>query len=276
METVRGRVSTKWVYTHLKADAERLPRIDVLNLLSRYVGAESWESFVALQEDVASTETVAKAPQPASGSKRTKPIVLGAAIIALVFLGGLLVYGMLPEPTPKAYTLCLVDADLGFPLADAELNVTLLHEDESVQVLPILEADENGCFSMETARKSITLVIETSYYHTDTVVRTLTAGQASEIIRLKSDDFALLIDHLSRFDIEDWERRRKQLDEMFASEARIFQVNPGTERGMEMYNKEEFIDKLTVPVNSLRNIRVLETQYDKGRIVGLRFVQEDE
>ena len=32
MEVANGRVSTKWFYTHLKGENERLPRIDVLNL----------------------------------------------------------------------------------------------------------------------------------------------------------------------------------------------------------------------------------------------------
>ena len=36
METVNGRISEKWFYTHLKAANEKLPRIDMLNLLSQY------------------------------------------------------------------------------------------------------------------------------------------------------------------------------------------------------------------------------------------------
>ena len=140
----------------------------------------------------------------------------------------------------------------------------------------MIPVDDHGCFEVTTPWPSqVTLVIQGGYYLTDTIVRTLSLQQASEVLKLKADDYAMMIDIFSRSNLEDWERRRRQLDDMFADEARIFQVNPGTQRGMELYNKEEFIDKLTVPVNSLRNIRVLNTEYHNGRIVGLRFVQEE-
>jgi hypothetical protein len=45
--------------------------------------------------------------------------------------------------------------------------------------------------------------------------------------------------------------------------------------GMEMYNKEEFIDKLTMPLNSLKNIEIIETIFDGNRIKELRFKQEN-
>jgi hypothetical protein len=37
MEKVKSSVSTKWFYTHIKSSvSEKLPRIDVLDILSRY------------------------------------------------------------------------------------------------------------------------------------------------------------------------------------------------------------------------------------------------
>ena len=44
-ERINGRISEKWFYTHLKADNERLPRIDMLDLLSEYVGYDNWLDF---------------------------------------------------------------------------------------------------------------------------------------------------------------------------------------------------------------------------------------
>lgn len=44
---VNAHISEKWFYTHMKADRGKLPRIDVLNLLSKYVGYADWNDFVS-------------------------------------------------------------------------------------------------------------------------------------------------------------------------------------------------------------------------------------
>ena len=39
-------VSEKWIYTHLKPETnEKLPRKDMLDILSRYVGKSGWDEF---------------------------------------------------------------------------------------------------------------------------------------------------------------------------------------------------------------------------------------
>ncbi len=42
---VNEHISEKWFYLHMKSDNDRLPRIDVLNLLSRYAGYVDWNDF---------------------------------------------------------------------------------------------------------------------------------------------------------------------------------------------------------------------------------------
>lgn len=42
---VKGRVSEKWFYTYFKNTPEKLPRIDMLNLLSNYIGLENWNAL---------------------------------------------------------------------------------------------------------------------------------------------------------------------------------------------------------------------------------------
>ena len=45
MEKVQDQVSEKWFYTHMKKGSSRLPRLDILNMLSRYAGFDSWDDF---------------------------------------------------------------------------------------------------------------------------------------------------------------------------------------------------------------------------------------
>ena len=42
---LKSQVSEKWFYTHLKSDHSSLPRIDMLDLLSQFVGYDNWEDF---------------------------------------------------------------------------------------------------------------------------------------------------------------------------------------------------------------------------------------
>jgi hypothetical protein len=66
------------------------------------------------------------------------------------------------------------------------------------------------------------------------------------------------------------------MDEMFEEDAMIYQVmNDKRGTGMELYSKWEFIDKMTMPSQSLKNIEILSTKYIGDRIAVLRFRTSD-
>jgi hypothetical protein len=46
LQKVNAHISEKWFYTHMKSEHDALPRIDVLNLLSKYAGYADWNDFV--------------------------------------------------------------------------------------------------------------------------------------------------------------------------------------------------------------------------------------
>ena len=60
---------------------------------------------------------------------------------------------------------------------------------------------------------------------------------------------------------------------MFTDNAQIYQMYDDKEIGMELYNKTEFINKLTMPLHSLQDIEVIETVYSGNRISVLKFRQ---
>ncbi len=45
LQKVNARISEKWFYSHMKSEKSILPRIDILNLLSSYVGYANWNEF---------------------------------------------------------------------------------------------------------------------------------------------------------------------------------------------------------------------------------------
>lgn len=42
---LKTKVSEKWFYSYFKNHPDKLPRIDMLNLLSNYVGSSNWGTF---------------------------------------------------------------------------------------------------------------------------------------------------------------------------------------------------------------------------------------
>jgi cyclopropane fatty-acyl-phospholipid synthase-like methyltransferase len=81
-----------------------------------------------------------------------------------------------------------------------------------------------------------------------------------------------MIHYFSQMKVDDWEKRRSRLEKMIDDGAMIYQVFGEKDPiGMELYNKQEFIDKLTVPSGSLRNIEILDSRFKEDKICVLRF-----
>ncbi len=266
---VQGRVSEKWFYTHLKPRVnEKLPRVDMLDMLSVFVGYLNWDDFKGKHKiDPPQAETAVKTKniQPASPVRKNLSIALaGGAFILLALLAWANTANSVYD-----YQVCFLDADKKTPVIDRPIEVILLKENES----PFSKkASNDGCVNFTTEDREITFVIKAAYYQTDTIRRQLRQESTVEYIDLKTDDYALMIHLVSTGNIDDWKKRRAQLDQMFVDDAVIFQVAADGETGMEMYNKSEFINKLTMPINSLKNIKILNTEHRGDRIVKLRFM----
>jgi hypothetical protein len=254
IQKVNGRISD----THMKADNGHMPRIDILNLLSQYAGYGNWEDFKSSKGLV-------------NGEQKEKvhirPYVMW---IGLFICLGLLSIFYISSKQPVAYQFCFVNAYNKQPIHDAGLDIIILHENESPYRI---QADKNGCMQLNAHEEYVRFIVKGPYYKTDTITRILNKGQPEEQIALKTNDYAWMIRIFSSSSVDDWQKRRAQLDSMITEDARIYQILNKGQIGMEMYNKWEFIDKLTMPIQSLRNIEVLEMQYAGDKIKELRFQQ---
>ena len=265
-QEVQGRISEKWFYTHLKNENnEKLPRIDVLNMLSQYVGFKDWQAFMH-EHELPQDHNPKLIRHLTSIRQNLTPWAVGLLAVGLVLLGT-----FWAASAPPDYLICFIDADNNKAIERNQVEVLILKEN---QTPARFELDENGCLSLLTDDQMMTFIVRGAYYRDDTIVRQVSSDLRHETISLKTDDYALMIHYFSNAKVEDWHKRRSQLDEIFAEDARIFQVLSGTQRGMEMYNKQGFIDKLTMPIQSLKNIEVLETVYRDEQIVNLRFIQK--
>ncbi|MGB3467997.1 MAG: hypothetical protein WBA74_22115 [Cyclobacteriaceae bacterium] len=253
LQTVNGRISEKWFYTHIKSEHTSLPRIDILDLLSQYAGSDNWLTY---------KEALA---EPEEKPKKEIVLYVSASIITLVIL--VVVFANTVD-TNYSYRFCLVDRYSKLPVTEQLVDIILLDDKQSPR---LLSANEEGCVQIRHSDKKIRLVVRSPYYSIDTIYREYTEGVNDEELELKPNDYARIIHLFSNGNVSEWESRKRDLENMFHDNAKIYQLYGHSNNAMAIYNKKEFITKLILPTGTLRNLEILETVYDGDRISLLRF-----
>jgi hypothetical protein len=258
IKKVNGQLSEKWFYTHMKTESESLPRIDVLNMLSQYAGYSNWQDFKYRNMNHV---------LPAGKSRKKLNILIQIPLLFLAVIT--LLYIILKMINIQNYQFTFIDSDTGLPVIDNNLRAEVLMDNES----PLsLKSDEKGSITVRTNKGEVNMIVKAPYYLTDTVSRTLNKFNHAEKVSLKADYYALMISYFSQSDVNSWEKRREQLAGIFSEDAIIYQF-PENRAGnaMAIYNKWEFIDKITMPSSGLRQIEIVDSRYLDGKIVILRF-----
>lgn len=256
---INANISEKWFYNHMKSQNLNLPRIDVLNLLCRYAGYTNWDDFV-----FSNSEQINLPKIPPSANRLF-------IVIPILLIGMLLVFYMIFRLfTNREYCFSFYDADTKESIIGSQIEMKLLqNENSTINFL----SDSNGICRVKTDQSLIKIVVSAPYYQTDTIFQVLKKFDSEQKIGLHINDYALILHYFSEKNVEDWQRRRASLDTIFDDGARIYQVMIDKRNvvGTELYNKQEFIDKLTMPTGSLKHIEILDTKFRKNKIMILRF-----
>jgi len=265
-DIVKGRISEKWFYTHLKPEINtKMPRIDTLNLLAEFLGYNNWTDYKNKKGQLKGSRS---SIYERNGFIYKNRIVLSVLLLIMIATGIAYSTGIFNKSI--SYQFCFTDADTKEPIESSGIEVLLLHDDQSPKILNI---NKNACFKIETKVEKISFVVKAMYYKTDTITRYLNKNITNETIQLRQDDYALMIRVFSTSKISDWKKQRDRLNKMLADDVEIYQIDK-KERGIEIYNKNEFIDKMTMPLSSLKNIEVIEVIYKEGKIAMMRFIQK--
>jgi len=271
LKCVNAHLSEKWFYTHMKSVSKSMPRIDVLNLLSKYAGYSNWDDFVFKNQDLIEASQTGTPPAPAMAqpapdrSNRYFMIIPVATVFIL-----LIFFGIFKLFNTREYKFCFYDADTREPIVNTKIQVQVLIEGES----PATNySGMDGCFFLKTDKNKVKLVVSAPYYRSDTIIRIVEKLKLNEIVNLHANDYALMIHYFSQMKVDDWQKRRSRLENMIDDGAMIYQVysEKNMTGGMELLNKQEFIDKLSMPSGSLKNIEILDTRFRDGKISVLRF-----
>lgn len=256
---VQAHFSEKWFYTHFKSVNEKLPRIDSLDILCRYAGYSDWFEFKDKYRDQVALFYAQK------GSNKVFYLLPVMAVLGFVLIWMVIKLGGM-----ATYSFCFVDSYSKAPIANADIEVTLLLENQSPMTIM---CDSGGCFAYRTGIPRLRFIVHSNYYFTDTITRILNKHEKSEEIQLKINDYALMMDYFAHSRVDDWLKRKEQLNEIIADSAYICQVIYGSMMGMELYNKDEFIELLTIPSTSLQHIRIIDMLYKDNKIISIRFTK---
>jgi hypothetical protein len=257
---VKEYMSEKSFYNHFKTYHEKLPRIDLLNILSRYAGYSDWSDLRNANRD--------KIVQITTLTGSNKAFYTLPVIALLVFI---MIWSIIRIGSTATYKFCFVDKISKERLSSTKIDVEIILENES----PIhLACYPDGCFTYRTGKQKIKFLVKAPYYFTDTITRFLNKARRSEEIQLRVDNYALMINYFSNSKVVDWEKRKKQLERIIADSAFIYQVFGTRLMGMELYNKDEFIDMLTIPASSLKNIEIIDILYQGDKITFIKFRQD--
>jgi hypothetical protein len=255
---VNGRLSEKWFYTHMKAVNPSLPRIDVLNMLCKYAGYTGWDDF-----RFKNAGQIPPSLRPKN--KATTSIVLVLFLVITIIL--LLIVSKIK--ITRDYRFTFIDSDTGEPIRNSKIQADLLLKNES----PVSYfCDSEGSLVLRTNQTLIRIAVRAPYYLADTITRILRKFEREEQVKLHTDVYPLLIRSYSQSDADGWQKKREQMERIISDNALICQVSDiSTLMGMELYNKKEFIDWLTMPTSGLSKVEILDVRYDDGKIVILRF-----
>ena len=256
---VKGRVSEKWFYNYFRNDIQKLPRIDMLNLLSEYVGAKDWATFRAkqLQQEHKKQNT----------KKYSEKLMrYGVWLLVALFIIGVLSF-VINQNSAHHVSFCFTD-ESGNRIEDV-VNVQLQLDNETEKTVHI---SQDSCFHILIANPELTIKIKSPYYKDKLITRKLNQTDYQETIMLETDLNALILRHYSNSDTSNWQKRRKRLNALIADDAILYQQWFGVDRGVELYSKSDFVYQMTIPTSILKHIEILAVSYNTvGKIKQLRF-----
>lgn len=286
-EKTKSTVSEKWFYTHFKKnELEKLPRIDMLNILSEYAGYTGWSDFAAHhnKKEKSIGETVEYVSekieeqvdnfvkhennQPQK-NRKSFWLVIVLSILGLLILSVISYFAFFYQPT---YEFCFIDADRNTSITEP-IEITVARKDFT----PLEMLTEKGCVEFSSKEDTLLMTIKSTYYKQDTFRIDLRLYQGRETIRLQPDDYKVMLRHYSKSS-QSVKERIKMLDQMIAGDALIYQVYDNEFFGVEVLSKKQYINLMSLPTTSLKNFNLIEAERNKnGKIIKIKFkISSDE
>jgi len=256
-EKTKQNVSEKWIYTHLKPETNsKLPRKDMLDILSQFSGFSGWDEFQFKNREVISEEKVSLP------KKRNNSIFMLIGLLIALIIVIFLIYSN-KKSTQKFQ---LKNEFTQETIQAKDVKAYKIENNEKIQI-----PTKNAEVEVESNDENTKIVVESPYYKKQEI-KVNSNSDNSEIL-LKPDDFAMMLKAFMKSDIKDWETRKIQLDKILSEDLEVI-VMLKDNLGAEYFDKKEFSQKLIVPTESVKKMQILEIKNDKcGKIEFIRIKQ---
>lgn len=258
-EQCKQSISEKWIYTHLKPETNsKIPRKDMLNILSEFVGFSGWDEFTF--EEIAEV----KVSKEAKISKKWWLLLLLPLLVLMVFLN--------KKEAVSPHTIQLKNEFTKEQVNSNEVKV--FEVKDSVQ--KELEIHDGKVQVSNTEGNPTKIVIKSPFYRPKTVVLNANNSNAEppKSIDLKPDDYAMVLKAFMVSDIKDWQTRKEQLNKILSDDLEVI-VMLKEDLGAEYFNKKEFSQKLIIPTATLKKMQIVEIKNDAdNKIQFIRIKQE--
>jgi len=246
-------ISEKWIYTHLKPETnQKLPRKDMLDILSVYVGKSGWDEFVF----------------NGNIKENNNNFKLGFSnkigILVLVFgvlIAGFFIWKFLSKEEQKLEFQNSFTKD---SIAKEEVKAYVVEDTVEKQI------DINSStFNIDKATK---VVLKSPFYKPKVI--TILPNEPIAKVELNPNDYAMMLKAFMKSDIKDWQTRKEQLNKILSDNLEVM-VMLQNNLGAEYFNKQEFSQKVILPTSSLKKLKIVELkQENDNKISFLRLTTE--
>lgn len=255
---LKEKVSEKWIYTHLKPESnDKLPRKDMLDIFSRFVGFSDWNEFVFKnQPEEISVENEIRPEIQAEKHLNRKWFWL---LLLPVF--GLGIYFGLKKKT-EVRTVEIQNQFTKEPVPDRDVEAYKVSENEKIPVKV-----ENS--KIEIGEKDEKIVIESPYFEK----KEIDVSKSNETIFLEPEDYSMVLKNYIHSDLKDWEDRKEKLDKILSNDLEVI-VLLKDNLGAEYLNKKEFSGKLIVPTSETKKMKILKIEMNDQKQINFIRIQQ--
>lgn len=255
-ENIKENISEKWIYTHLKPeDNKKLPRKDMLDILSKFVGYTSWDEYIFKNRDV-----LLKSNSKLKSNSRTKKIIF--FFLGFILIGVIVYYKFFSND----FKVIKVEEKYTNEALKNDVEVLIFKDSTEVPVKIVnskieIPADENSKVKFK------------SPFYKEKIVNV--NSSRNQKVQLELNDYAMILKGFMKADIKDWQTRKVQLNVILDDNLEVL-VMLNNNLGAEYFNKEEFTELVTIPTSSLKKMKIveLENNLDNGKIKFIRILQE--
>lgn len=253
----RQTVSEKWIYTHLKPETnEKLPRKDMLDILSVYVGKSGWDEFVFKFKDKFNIQNEEENKQ----SNKFNYIKLGFGVLII----GVLIFIIWKFTSKDQQKLEFQNSFTKDSIAKDDVKAFIV-EDSVEKPIDL----KSSTLNLEKGTK---VVIKSPLYKQKEI--TISTNEPLSRVELNPNDYAMMLKAFMKSDIKDWQTRKEQLNKILSDNLEVM-VMLENNLGAEYFNKAEFSQKIVIPSASLKKLKIVELKQEKdNKISFLRLTEE--